>query len=192
MSISTITISGNDYTSYASVAEAAIRLAVDPVRSATWTALTSTQMGIYLVAATNRLDLLNWAGEKTGGASQVNQWPRTGVTYADGTDVSTTEVPTEVENATILLAGSIAIDSTVTDYDTTGGNIKRTKAGSAEVEFFRREAGYPLQDKTAYQLIKDFLEGATISSSTGTLASGTDGVSTFDVDDPWGLSRGFA
>lgn len=191
MSISTISIGGNDYTSYASVAEADIRLAIDPVRQATWDALTDDQKGTYLIAATNRLDLLNWAGEKTGGASQENQWPRTGVTYPDGTAVSTTEVPTEVENATIVLAGSIAIDTTTADYGATGKNIKSVKAGSAQVQFFRREYGVPLQDETAYKLVAAFLEAGSISSSFGILASGVDGESTFSDIDRWGLSQGY-
>ena len=191
MSISTLTIGGQDYISYASLAEANIYLAVDPVRMATWGGLTDDQKNSYLAAATRRLDLLTWQGAKTGGASQANKWPRTGVQYPDGTGVSTTEVPLEVGNATCVMAGSIAMDSDNAEAGSTGTNTKRVKAGSVEVLFFRPAAGVPLQDQTAYDMVLLFLEASTVNTSTGSVAYGTDGTSSFDDIDGWGLDRGF-
>lgn len=190
MTITTITIGGEDYTSYASVAEADVRLAVDATRKTAWEALTTDEKGANLVAATNRLDLELWIGEKTGGeGAQENKWARTGVTYEDGTAVSTTEVPIEVENATIILAGSIALDATLADSGTSGSNTKRVKAGSAEVTFFRSTLpGKPIQDETVFDLIRQFLEGSQVSSSTGNFASGTDASSEFCDEDAPGLS----
>ena len=60
--------------------KAAAHLAVDPVRSTAWTAATADEKGEYLVAATHRLDLLNWIGEPEA-TDQANEWPRTGLTY---------------------------------------------------------------------------------------------------------------
>jgi len=191
MTITTIIISAVNYTSYASVAEADDYLAVDPVRKVTWEALSNDDKGLNLVAATRRLDLLIWQGEKTGGSSQENKWPRTGVSFPDGSAVSTTEVPQEVENATILLAGSIAISAKVAEQGDSGTNTKRVKAGSAEVEFFRQQAGKPLQDETAFQLIVIFTEAAATSDALGPLATGTDGESTFTDIDQFGRNRGF-
>lgn len=191
MTITTITISAVDYTAYASVAEADPYLAVDPVRAVTWAALSADQKGGFLVAATRRLDLLDWEGEKTGGAAQENKWPRTGLTYPDGTAVSTTEVPKEVENAAILLAGSIAITASKADAGTSGSNTKRVKAGSAEVEFFRSTLpGTALQDETAFKLIGPFLGGALTALFGG--ATGTDGSSSFTCKDAPGLTDGYA
>lgn len=191
MAISTITIGANDYTAYASVAEADIYLAVDPVRSATWAALTTDQKGQYLVAATRRLDLLTWSGTKTGDeGTQINAWPRTGVTYADGTAVSTSEVPQEVEDATILLAGTIASTPTASGAGDSSSNNKRVKAGSAEVEFFAPTTGKPLQDETAYALLEQFLgtNSIVVGSTFGTTDANGDSVtSTFECDD---LGRG--
>lgn len=194
MTLSTITISTIDYTAYASVAEADAYLAVDPVRMTKWAALTTDQKGAYLVAATRRLDLLGWTGSKTGGASQENQWPRTGVTYADGTAVPTDEVPVEIQNACCLLAGSIAINATTAESGTSGNNKKRVKAGSAEIEYFKPTAGSQLQDETAFRLVKDFFAGAvSTSAASGGFASGVDSVSSFESDqDGFGLSEGYA
>lgn len=192
MTITTITINSIDYTSYASVSEADEYLNIDPVRETSWEALDNEGKGKKLIAATRRLDLLTWQGDKTGGDdTQENQWPRTGVTYPDGADVSTTGVPQEIENATILLAGSIAISAKVADQGTSGTNTKKVKAGSAEVEFFRSQAGTPLQDATAFDLVQPFTEAASTSSALGPLATGTDGSSTFTDIDQWGRNQGF-
>ncbi len=193
MSLTTITINSVDYTAYASREEVNEYLAVDPVRSASWSALADTDdaRGPFIVSATRRLDLLTWQGEKTGGATQENAWYRTGVSYGDGTVVADDELPLEVENATALLSGSINIDSSYADFGTTGTNTKRAKAGPVEVTSFRPETGVLLQDATAYNLIKQFLESSTVSSSTGPLASGTGGDSTFEDADQWGRNRGF-
>jgi len=192
MTITTITIGAVDYVANASVAEADAYLAVDATRAETWVALTADQKGAKLVQGTRRMNLLAWKGEKTGGDTQVDAWPRTGVTYASGNSVSTTEVPQGVEDATILLAGSIALDAEVGDSGSSGTNVKRVKAGSAEVEFFRQQTGVPLQDETAYNLVKQFLAASGVAASAvGPYASGTDAESSFADIDQWGRYRGF-
>lgn len=191
MSITTITINTVGYTSYASLAEADDYLAVDPVRGAAWAALSVDERGARLVAATRRLDLLAWQGEKTGGSAQVPQWPRTGVTFPNGDPVPTDEVPQGVEDATILLAGSIELDAATAQAGDSGSNVKRTKAGSAEVEFFRPQTGGPLQDATALALVVAFLEAAALGGELGPLATGTGAKSAFDDDDAYGRTRGF-
>lgn len=195
MSISTITIGAVNYTAYASVSEADEYLAVDPVRGATWTALTADEKGARLVAATRRLDLLDWAGSKTGDeGTQENAWPRTGLTYPDGTAVSTSEVPIEVENATILLAGTIAIDAKNANAGTSGTNTKRLKAGSAEIEYFRPTSGKALQDESAFGLIRIFLAAfAATSAGSGAYAGGSTKTSSFcDEDMGYGLDEGYS
>ncbi|MEE8609012.1 MAG: DnaT-like ssDNA-binding protein [Nitrospiraceae bacterium] len=193
MTITTITIETVGYTSYASVAEADSYLNIDPTREAAWEALSTDNKGKKLISATRRLDLFKWQGEKTGDEDvQFNQWPRTGLTYPGGTAVSTSEVPVEVENATILLAGSIALDAEQADAGSSGSNTKRVKAGSAEVEFFRQVTGVALQDETAFTLIKPFLELSTVVASQGAFVSGNEAVeSTFSDIDQWGRTRGF-
>lgn len=192
MTISTITIAAINYTSYASVVEADARLAVDPTRSAAWAALTTDQKGADLVAATYRLDLLTWKGEKAGGALQVNAFPRTGLTYKDGTAVTDTDVPQEVEDATILLAGSIALDASNANQGTSGSNLKRVKAGSAEAEFFRPTTGVQLQDTTAFALVKCFLAGQSGANiGQGNFASGICDTSSFSDRDKYGRNEGY-
>lgn len=190
MTITNITVSGVVYVAYASEAEAEAYMAVDPVRKDAWDVLTSDQKKVNIISATKRLDLLTWTGEKTSGASQVNAWPRTGVVYSDGTAVSTSEVPREVQDATCSLAGSITIDASTSEAGTSGTNTKRVKAGSAEVEFFRPDSGKALQDETAFTLITIFLSGPA-SGDTGNFASGTGCESSFNDATFPGLTQGF-
>ena len=72
MTLTTITINTIDYVTYASLAEVNAYLNVEPVRSEAWNALTDDDAtrGPFIIAGTRRLNLLSWAGEKTGGAAQ--------------------------------------------------------------------------------------------------------------------------
>lgn len=191
MTITTIVINAVNYTSYASLVEANEYLAVDPTRAAAWAALTDDQKGANLVSATRRLDLLDYSGEKVN-ASQENQWPRTNAT-CNGVVVTDTDVPLELQNATILKAGSITLDSSNANSGTSGSNVKRVQAGSAQVEFFRPTIpGLGLQDETAFQLVSCLLAGADGTSGAGFgCASGTDGTSIFGDADAPGLNEGY-
>lgn len=177
MSLQTLTINGRSYTAYASVAEADAYLAVDPTRCAAWSDLSETTRASHLVAATRRLDLLRWSGSKASD-SQAAEWPRTGATD-NGTAVDDATVPQKVEDATILLAGSIALDASTANAGTSGSNVKAVGAGSARVEFFRPSKGVTLQDETAFSLVSGLLAGA--ASSLFGCVSGTGGTSSFGV-----------
>lgn len=195
MSLSDITIGGNTYVSYASVAEADAFLAVDPVRATAWAALSTDAKGQKLVAATRRLNGLSWLGAKTGGdAAQPDAFPRTGLTYPDGSVVPDDEVPREVEEATCLLAGTITINAAASQSGSSATNTRRVKAGSAEVEFFRPTAGVPLQDETAWNLVRIFLSTGSASSGLGQVTyGGLAADSAFDSDNQagFGLSHGY-
>ncbi len=192
MTITTLTLGGSSFTSYASIAEANARLLVDPARHGIWTALSDDSKIRFLVAGTNRMDLLSWQGTKTGGSSQENQFPRTGLTYKDGASVSTSEVPKELENATILTAGSIALDPKVAESGSAGSNIAEVKAGTAQVKFFRPLSGGPLQVVTAYDLVRCFLDGANGTSTLFGAATGTGGTSDFCDRRKYGFSEGLS
>ena len=153
------------------------------------------QRAYALSPATNRLDLLRWQGQKSAGPSQPNQWPRSGLVYRDGESVPDDAIPAELERATILLAGSIASTPAIANAGTSSKAIKSVKAGPAAVEFFHRQesvAGKPLQDETVFELVRQWLEGSkVVTGSTGPLATGTDGKSSFEGD-RYERSEGFS
>lgn len=121
----TITISGNNYPSYITVADADAYLAADFQRAAAWAALDPDVKGQLLVTATRLLQRLCWAA----GAAP---------------DVDDPDLPPAVAEATALMAADIANDPALGDSAATGTNVKRAKAGSAEVEFFRSFENNPL------------------------------------------------
>lgn len=184
------------FTSYATLAEADKRMLVDPVRGGKWDLLDDNKKKSYLLAATNRLDLLLWRGSKTGGAEQDNAWPRTAMEYCDGTPVATDEVPIDVEVATIIQAGSIVLDPGVSDAGGSGTNIKSVGAGSASVSFFQPKVGGVIQDVTVGSLLRCYLQSSVSGGgSTGPLSSGTGSDSQgSSFSDPcrFGVNRGYA
>ena len=195
MSLSTLTISQNDYKSYASVAEADVDLAVDPVRSAAWTALDSDQKAIRLVSATRRLDLLPWRGAPAEGpADQETAWPRSGLKYEDGSDVPSDAIPRSIELATILLAGTITTTPAHSNAGTVTPSIRRVRAGSAEVEFAPIAVAIPdplrIKDETVQALIGQWLAGR--GSAAGGAAYGTDQESQFEDENPFRRTYGFS
>ncbi|MDE0632529.1 MAG: hypothetical protein OXH73_13595 [Caldilineaceae bacterium] len=104
MSLTMLTVDAAHYVSYATLAEANAYLRVEPALYGGWNALTDEEKSVRLIAATRRIDLLPWAGQAlTAGQA----WPRTGVTYADGSDVPHSVAPLEVERAVIWLAGNV-------------------------------------------------------------------------------------
>jgi hypothetical protein len=144
------------------------------------------------VSATRWLDRARWQGEKTDLVTpQPLEFPRIGLTDKDGNEVPSDSVPEVVEFACYELILYLLDDATLTQTPDSGSNLKRAKAGSAEVEFFRpTQGGFPRFPTEAHELIRYFLEGA--SGITGPYAPGTSAGSAFDDDDGYGLSEGFA
>ena len=199
MSISQVSINGHDYTTYASVAEADIVLAVDPVRRTEWSTASEMDKEIYLIAATQRLDLLSWDGAKAGGASQAHAFPRSGLTYADGTAVPSDEVPADVERACILLAGSISGDEKHASAVTTStASIERLKAGPVEIEYADGSSvetnSSGLQDQDVHQLVAHWITTSHVGSgtATGSVVSGVGAQSSFCDVSPYGLVDGYS
>ena len=191
MSLTTITISTVAYQSYASVDEADAHLAVDPVRSTAWTAATADEKGTYLVAATHRLDLLNWIGEPEA-TDQENEFPRTGLTYR-GETIPNGEIPAPLGRATALLAGTIASNSTAADKSTQSAAsraISEVTAGPATIRFSSSGGStksLPLADETAFELVKQWLGGGA-----ATYAAFVSGLGGCPGDDDYGRYRGLA
>ena len=194
MTLSTLTVDSQDYEAYVSLDEANTILAVDPIRKVTWEALADATRLQYLIAATQRLDLLPWQGERTGGHTQDTAWPRSGLVYPDGEDIADNVIPADLERATALLAGSIAIRPAQADQGSSSQSISSIKAGSVALTYFRRQRsvqGLPLQDETAWELIKRWIVGTGAGGvGQATYASGTGDESEFADRDRYGLLRG--
>ncbi len=144
-----IVIGGANYDGYATVAEADTYLAADASRAVAWALLDADAKGRALMSGTRLLERQCWES---------------------GTAPDPTGVIIEpLRDATILLAADISVDPSKGDSGSTATNLKRAKAGSAEVEFFRDTSSLPLPDAPYALLVP-----------TGLLC-GTSGASSTDV-----------
>lgn len=167
MTISNLTINSVLYVSYASVAEADVYLTPTP-SFPTWSALTVDQKASRLVVATRTMDTFTFTGVKTN-PSQLNQFPRTGPDYSDPL-----QVPYQIEQATILLAANAEVSLT-----TPTSEIKKVKAGSAEVEYFS-DGSSGLNFTGIAASILDLLKGfRLLSTSSGGFVNVSDCPSQF-------------
>ena len=172
MTLTDINYSGEVYKSYASLTEANRILAVDTTRFSAWDPLDDAAKNRFLIAATERLDLETWQGEKTGGAAQHNAFPRTGLTYEDGTDIPDNVIPDDLARATALLAGTLAVTPSAASVGSQSArNVSRVKAGPVEVQFEESEGDRsapddPIADGAVHKLIRRWL-GSRLAPTPG-------------------------
>jgi hypothetical protein len=190
--VSTLTIGSNTYSVYA--------LTADPVNDANdyfsarlgsdaWTDASTANKKRALVSAVRFLDrAVTWSGEQTDTVTpQPLQWPRdgaacSGVAVADGT------TPDAFANAEFEQALIFLDDATEQSSTGTGSNVKRVKAGSAEVEFFTGTAGTGSETRlptVVNDLVGCYIESSGISGG----AWGTTEVVDYSKDD-FDLSQG--
>lgn len=194
--ISTITIDTVVYSVYA--------LTADPVQDSddylavkigsTWSTATTLQKQQALISASRFMDrAVLWSGDKTS-AAQPREWPRDGAVdgcngdeaVADGT------TPDAIALGEFELADSLFLDSTIQTGTGTGSNVKKVKAGSAEVVFFTGTSGTSEETRLPTQvndLVSCFIEGSEVAGfSWGTTdADGDTGYTEDDFD----LSQGY-
>ena len=175
----------------------------DPVQDATdylaaklgstWATATTLQQQQAIITATRMLDrAVTWDGTKTV-STQALQWPRDGVTNQCTTSAVTDgTVPDDIAYAMFLLANQLFVDSTIADGSGTGSNVKRVKAGSAEVEFFSPtiETSSDLRlPRAVNDLAKCFI--ASTGTFGGSFGTTTDDAETYCRDDD-DRSQGYA
>lgn len=187
--VTTVTIAGVVYSIYGErdpngatpQMSAGEYLNADPEWAATWTVETPDDQSRALVKATRYLDGKRWAGTQTDTATpQPLQWPRTGVTRADGTAVDSATVPDEIVFATYLLAAMLAADpEALNQTPAQAANIQYVKAGSAEVRF-QRVLSTGIFPAAVQDLIGQFLAGASPGTYGFGIASGVNDQSSFD------------
>ena len=194
--VSTVTISTVDFDVYA--------LTADPNLDATnyflgslsssataWAAATTDNQNKALVQATRWIDsALTFSGTRTS-AAQPLEWPRDGASCGDSA-VTDGTTPDAIAYTAFELAGLILQDADADASAGEGSNVKRAKAGSAEVEFFSSTLGEDTDTPLPalpYRLIKCYLDGSSYSIEGG-IASGTDDDSAF-CDDDFRRSQGF-
>ena len=182
--MATITISGNDYTTYSSLAEADDYF-LGSNEYATWAGYTDAQKERGLISATRLIDRQAWQGAKDGD-DQTLDFPRSGLT-CNGESVTAEESLALAVEASQLLALDLISGSTVETTSSTENLTKRLKADTVEIEYFRAEPSANGRfDKDVMELIGCFLSSSVPLS--GSVATGTDGTA---LDNDFSMSKGF-
>jgi hypothetical protein len=160
-----------------------------------WDALTDTVKSQCLITATRIFDRQPWQGTKTDEApTQVLEWPREDVYDRKGNLVDSATVPDGIKFGSIEFAYDLSQDPTLETSAGQGSNIKKLKAGSAELEYFKGTGGPNGEGSVRFgpevqEYIGQYLESA-YGVSTGN-AYGTDGEGSFDDDESYPVVGGF-
>ncbi len=128
------------------------------------------------ITATRLLDRQKWPGTKSDEFQEL-EFPRDNM---DSDCAIDGVIPQRLIDAACVLAAMIEQGVDVTGSASIQSEIKRQKAGSVEIEYFRPVdaiARFPLP---VQELLACLLTGG--SSFGGVVTSGTDGCSTFDTD----------
>ncbi|MCP3684774.1 MAG: hypothetical protein GY861_19065 [bacterium] len=122
-----------------------------------WVAATEPNKNIALVQATRMLDeLMNWFGTRSDSDSQALEFPRYGCPKRPGYDGYTNffdddEIPTWLENATVIMADAILGSNRGADSDTKG--FKRMKVDVLELEIDSTDRQDTMPDNV-YEIVK--------------------------------------
>lgn len=125
-----VTINGVEYDTYVSVTQVD-EYANGSLTAGAWEALTNDDKGRVIVSVTRWIDSQCWKGEKVD-PDQPLAWPRTIGNYAS------------IEVASIQLSLLLAANPDLANQSmglvaaTADGGTKRLKAGSVEIEYFRK------------------------------------------------------
>lgn len=186
----TVTITGNVYNIYDTQANAVIYLTGSITsQAAGFLAASADSQAKSLVAAARELDAVLWAGKPVAAVPvpQPLQWPRTGVTRADGTAVDPGSIPPEVIQASFELASLLLAKPGLFDQVNADSNIQSVTAGPTGVTFFKPIAIGKFPPSVG-RLISQFIGGAAAVGGSEKLGGCAE--SQFDDCDTYGLNRG--
>lgn len=200
--VSTITIGADTYSVYALTSDAvadansyfAARLDAAEWNGGSVTTLTKQQA---LITAVRFLDRgMLWSGTQTDTATpQPLEWPRDSATCR-GDAVTDGTIPDDFAHGEFELALALLKDAAIQNSPDAGSNLRRAKAGSAEVEFFRptqSAADTTRFPQVVHELVGCYAQGTTTAPFVdGTDSEAADESSHFSTtDNSYDLSRGF-
>ena len=127
---------------------------------AEWDAAVTLGKQQAIITAARMIDRQIWSGDKTVTA-QFNDWPRDSATCR-GTAVTDGTIPDDIAYGEFELALALLKDADVQNNSSAGSNVRRAKAGSAEVEFFAPTTNTSSDTRfptVVHELIGCYMEG---------------------------------
>ena len=133
--------------------------------NATWAAATDANKQAALIRATDYLVQKytgRWKGSITA-TSQALPWPRMGVVTADGITISSSSIPTAVENATSEMAlRALSNENLFADIGPGSENLKRNKVDVLEKEYFQGAS-----TQNTYTIVSGILKDYVVNTGNG-------------------------
>lgn len=174
-----LTLSTNDYRVYTSLADITVYVAGDIVLGPVWDGITDEDFKARAaITATRFMAQLPWLGTET---SSPDAWPRDNVPgVSDGTTPSAVDAAYSVLAAELITTPNL-LQKFTASANSSKGNIKRVKGGSAEVEFDTSASSVKTVSGVAALVppsVVDFLRPYLIATSS---VSGTGGAELFGV-----------
>lgn len=183
-----VTIAGDSFFAYADVPTAIYYLTGQFSDDATaFLAASTDDQGRALVAMTRTLDRQTWQGAPTDPLHQEGDWPRTGLTYPDGTPVDPLSVPAQIVDACCEGGAMILNGNQLQNQQTTENLTRDLKAGSVSITYFRQLIGTsPRFPQIITELIRFWFGSVGVlgSESTGTGRKA-------ESDRQWDYTRGY-
>jgi len=177
--MATVTIDGNSYEVYDSYDNVNTYL-VAAAHATNWRAVSAYDRRLAMVTATRVLDRQPWQGAKTSDAQPI-AWPRTGVTDKFGAAVDSGTIPQTILDGFAELCELQLADVKLQGKTGTVGNVRRVKAGPAEVEFFDSRFDSTRFPQAVHELVGQFLSSA--ATELGITVTGTSVESSFQNKD---------
>jgi hypothetical protein len=172
-----VTIGSTTYDVYADLATANAYLDAQ-ITATAWRAADDDTKKRALVSATRFIDRQQWQGSKTD-EYQPLQFPRTGLTYPDGSTVPSDTVPQEVIDACCELAAILVEGSDIQSVATTESLVQSLKAGSVAISYFRANSlTIGRLPQIIQELLGMWLRGAT--GAQGAISFGTGRCTAFE------------
>lgn len=194
----TVVIATQSYDAYGDVASALVYLNRSAsAGAAAFRAASVDDKGRALVSATDALDLESYQGNRTD-PNQAHAFPRTGVSYRDGSvvvEVDPTTIPADFQSAVYELAALYAATPNLGADADTSQNIESIGGGGAPtVVFFSPTTGTRFPTQVDRLLRKFYVGGdaltAVTNSNAETRSSGTGKPDPFACVDVYPLNWG--
>jgi hypothetical protein len=177
--MATVTFGGQTYNVYADLATADAYMNGQIGEAAdAWRAGGEENKLRSLVSGTRAIDAQAWQGEKTD-PDQPLDFPRTGLSYPDGSPVPSDAYPPEVVSASIELAAMLNAGQSIDPMAERQTTARRLKAGSVEIENFRQFGYVGIWPSAIMRLLGFWLTGTQGTGIGGSESFGTCGRSAF-------------
>jgi len=113
---------------YSSLSTCALYISENIHITATWSSLSTINQTACIIYATSLIDeQMDWIGTKNS-TTQSLDWPRDNVVDKNDEDVTSTDIPIDIQRGTSFMAYFLSQDDRTSDSDTFG--FKSIKAGS--------------------------------------------------------------